>query len=483
MNLALVQHVLGLLLMLFSLWMLPPAGVAWWYRDGDTAHFLTSFAITFAAGALLWFPQRRLKRDLRLRDGFLIVALFWFALGTFGAMPLVLAPHPQMSFTDAVFEAVSGFTTTGATVLTGLDALPPSINYYRTQLQWLGGMGVVVLAVAILPMLGIGGMQLYRAETPGPGKDAKLTPRITETAKALWYAYFVLTAACVVAYWLAGMTLYDAICHAFATLSTGGYSTHDASMAYFKSPLIEALAIVFMVLGATNFSLHFLAFRNLSVRPYVDDVECRAFILLLFVFGSVVGGVLYLSGGYGDPGEAALKGLFQVVSLMTSTGFTTADYTVWPGMLPVLLILVTFIGGCGGSTGGGMKVVRIYLLYKQAAREVIRLIHPSAELPVKVGDKAVEPRVVDAVWGFCFIYIAVYVAMMLLVIAAGNDQVTAFSAVATCINNAGPALGKVAANFTALDDFSKWVCIFAMLIGRLEVFTVLVILTPAFWQK
>jgi trk system potassium uptake protein TrkH len=434
-------------------------------------------------GLAIWWPSRNERRELRLRDAFLIVALFWVVLGLAGSVPLVVAGNPQMSFTDAVFEAVSGFTTTGATALVGLDAMPKSVLYYRHQINWFGGMGIVILAVALLPVLGVGGMSLYKAETPGPIKDEKLTPRITQTAKALWFVYVGLTAACALSFWLAGMSLFDAIGHSFSALATGGFSTHDASIGYYQSATISMIACVFMWLGATNFSLHFLLFRNRSLAGYWRDPEFRAYTAILLSISAVVIVILRLNGTYANWGDAAHHGLFQVVSLQTSTGFVTTDFSLWPGMVPVLVMLATFIGGCAGSTGGGIKVIRWLLVGKQANRELKRLVHPSGEFSVKLAHKPVPVRVIDAVWGFFTIYLLLFGLLMLLLMLTGVDQITAWSAIATCMNNAGPGLGKVASNFTTIPDPGMWICTAAMLFGRLEIFTLLVLFTPTFWQK
>jgi trk system potassium uptake protein TrkH len=483
MHLRVVQRILGLLLMLYSLTMLPPVAVSVYFADDQAPAFIEALGITFLAGLVAWFLARKDQRELRLRDGFLVAAMFWLGLGSFGALPLVFAQTPDMSVTAAVFEAVSGLTTTGATVLTGLDHLPKSILYYRAQLHWLGGMGIIVLAVAILPMLGVGGMQLYRAETPGPMKDSKLTPRITETAKALWLIYVGLSVACTLAFWAAGMSLFDAVCHSFATLGTGGYSTHDASIAWFDSPLIEAVAIVFMFLAGASFSLHFVAWRSRGLGAYLRDPEFRAYFLILLSLTLAGTAYLFASGHYGTLAESARHATFHFVSFMTSTGFVATGFDGWPGALPLTLILVSFIGGCAGSTGGGMKVVRWLLLYNQGVREVKRLVHPAAEIPVRLGDSVVPQRVIEAVWGFCVVYIMLFGAMLLMLVASGVDQVTAFSALATSINNMGPGLGKVVADFTQVNDLAKWVCIFAMLFGRLEVFTLLVLFSPTFWRS
>ena len=483
MNLPVVQRILGLLLMIFSVTMLPPILVAVFYGEESWTAFLYGFLLTVFIGAMTWLPVRRVRKDLRLRDGFLVVASFWLVLGAFGAAPLYFSEVPTMSLTDAVFESMSGLTTTGATVLTGLDSLPRSILYYRQQLQWLGGMGIIVLAVAVLPMLGVGGMQLYRAETPGPIKDTKLTPRITETAKALWYVYLGFTIACATGYWVAGMDVFDAICHAFSTVAIGGFSTHDLSIGHFQSPAIDIVAVLFMFLAGINFSLHFVAWRNNSIRHYLHDPEFRAFVFVLLMLSVIVTATLAVGREYASVSQNFVHGLFQSVSIATTTGFTTANYAAWPGAIPVILILASFIGGCAGSTAGGMKVIRWLLIYKQGTREIARLVHPNAEIPVKLGRKAVPYRVVDAVWGFFAVYIVVFGVMMIALMATGLDQVSAFSAVAASLNNLGPGLGEVAGGFMTVPDPGKWIAVIAMVLGRLEIFTLLVLITPTFWRK
>ena len=483
MNWWVVQRILGLLLMMFSLTMLPPIFFSVLYADGAWLPFVEGFALTLAAGVVCWLPVRRERRELRLRDGFLVVASFWTVLGTFGAAPLYFDDSLSLSITDAIFESISGLTTTGATVLTGLDTLPKSILYYRQQLQWLGGMGIIVLAVAVLPMLGVGGMQLYRAETPGPVKDTKLTPRITETAKALWYVYLGFTIACFVFYMLAGMGWFDALCHAFSTVAIGGFSTHDLSIGYFDSTAVDLVAIVFMFFAGINFSLHFFAWRYKSIRHYSQDPEFRAYTFMLLVISVMVVSALLYFSTFGNPGDAIVNGLFQAVSIATTTGFTTSDFSAWPTAIPVLLVFASFIGGSAGSTAGGIKVIRWLLVYKQGVREIVRLVHPSAEIPVKLGNKAVPYRVVDAVWGFFSIYVIVFAAMMLAMMATGLDQVTAFSAVAATLNNLGPGLGEVSKGFMSVSDTAKWIAIVGMLLGRLEIFTLLVLITPTFWRR
>jgi len=478
-----IQRILGILLMLFSITMLPPILVSFIYDDGARSSFALAFIVTLSTGLVCWLPVNRSRRELRLRDGFLVVVLFWTVLGLFGALPLAFYDELGMSFTDAAFESISGLTTTGATVITGLDQLPHSILYYRQQLQWLGGMGIIVLAVAILPMLGIGGMQLYRAETPGPMKDSKLTPRITETAKALWYIYLGLTIMCALGYWLAGMNGFDAIGHSFSTIAIGGFSTHDASMGFFNSSLIELVAVIFMLLAGMNFALHFISWRTFSLAPYLQDSEARFYLGLLLFVAMTTSAYLYFTGSIADPVDAIEHGVFQTVSIGTTTGFTTTGYASWPGLLPVLLLFISFVGGCAGSTGGGMKVIRFVLLLKQGFRELTRLVHPSAQIPVKIGNKVMSDRIVNSVWGFFSAYVALFVIIMVILMATGLDQVTAFSAVAACMNNMGPGLGDVAAHYGDVSDIAKWVLCFAMLLGRLEIFTLLVLLTPTFWRK
>jgi trk system potassium uptake protein TrkH len=475
-----IQRIVGLLLMMFSITMLTPVIFSVIYNENNWAPFLISFLITFFSGLLIWLPTRQSGNDLRLRDGFIVVALFWVVLGIFGAAPLYLASLPVMSLTDAIFESISGLTTTGATVISGLDLLPKSILFYRQQLQWLGGMGIIVLAVAVLPMLGVGGMQLYRAEAPGPIKDNKLTPRITETAKALWYVYLTLTILCSASYYFAGMNFFDALSHAFSTIAIGGFSTHDQSIGYFNSSKIDLIAIFFMFIAGANFSLHFFSWRNKSLTHYLNDQEFKAYTKILLAISVFVILTLFFSNFLDN--NFIITGLFQAVSITTTTGFTTSEFASWPGAIPVVLILASFIGGSAGSTAGGIKVIRFLLIYKQGVREIQRLVHPNAEIPVKLGNNAISYRVVDAVWGFFSIYFIIFALMMIAMMMAGLDQVTAFSAVAATLNNLGPGLGEVANGFMLMPAVAKWIAIIGMLLGRLEIFTLLVLFTPTFWR-
>ncbi|RKZ94079.1 MAG: potassium transporter, partial [Gammaproteobacteria bacterium] len=428
-----ILRIVGILLMIFSSTVIPSIIVSWWYNDSETVTFLSAFLVILLSGFLIWVPVKNRRRELRIRDGFIVVVLFWFVFGLVGSLPLYLSHSLQANFTDALFESISALTTTGATVFTGLDDLPHSILYYRQQLQWLGGMGIIVLAVAVLPMLGIGGMQLYRAETPGPIKDSKLTPRITETAKALWYIYLSLTIVCALSYWIAGMTPFDALAHSFSTVAIGGFSTHDASIGYFNNQLIEMIAGFFMLLAGINFALHFSALRLQSLKPYLFDVEFRVYLALLAVASMISVLYLHFTATFETWGNAVHHGIFQTISIGTTAGFTTSDYYNWPGFLPVMLLFLSFVGGCAGSTGGGMKVIRFILLFKQGLREIFRLIHPNAQIPVKIGGKVMPENVSNAIWGFFALYVASFSVMMLLLMASGLDQVTAFSALAACL--------------------------------------------------
>ena len=484
MHTSIIIKILGSLLMLFSLLgNLPPMLVSLIYDDGMFSAFLNSMLIIFSLGILMFLATSRTKKDLGTRDGFLVVTLFWAVLGVAGCLPFLFSSALELSITDAVFESLSGLTTTGATVISGLDDLPKSILFYRQQLQWLGGMGIIVLAISLLPMLGIGGMQLYRAESPGPVKDNKLVPRLAETAKALWFIYLSLTVACALAYWVFGMDLFDAISHSFTTIAIGGFSTHDASMGYFDNPAIDVVAIIFMFIAGINFALHFTAWQRRSIRHYLLDPEFLFYGFILLLVSLITISVLYFSDIYSGVFESAIKGVFQVVSFATTTGFTTADFDSWPLFLPYILLYAAIIGACAGSTGGGMKVIRILLIFKQGFREVQRLIHPKAVIPVKLGRNPVPDRVIESVWGFFAVYVMAFMLMLLALLASGLDIITAFSAVGACINNLGPGLANVAENYGHLPGTAKWILCLAMLLGRLEVFTLLVLFTPMFWRR
>lgn len=482
MRFAAVAKILGIFLMIFSLSMLPPTLVSFYFQDGAQLAFLPAFAITFFCGFLLWLPTRKRHSELKIRDGFLVVTLFWVVLSFFATIPLIMAFYPKLSFTDAMFESVSGLTTTGATVLSHLEQLPRSILYYRQQLHLLGGMGIIVLAVAILPMLGIGGMQLYRAETVGPMKTTKLRPRMTQTAKALWYIYAGLVVLCALAYWGAGMSFLDAVGESFATISTGGFSMHDASFAFYHSTLIDSIAIFFMIAGATNFALHFAFLRQRSISVYYRDPELTGYIAMLFLVSALVTLGLVFYGSY-DYAGSIINSIFTVVSVSTTTGFTNSNFATWPTFIPVLIMFLAIIGGCGGSTSGGIKMMRCLMLKEQGKRELKRLVHPQAVFSIKLGDEVLPEQIVQSIWGFVAVFILLFIILLLALLATGLDFTSAFGALAAAIGNTGAAIGQVAQNFETAPMTAKWICIFAMIAGRLEVFTLLILFTSSYWKK
>ncbi len=471
--------VLGLLCVIYGITLLPPIAVSLIYADGQAASFLGIGVAAVVVGTIAMLLGPPPNQHLPSRGGFLIVTAAWFFLSLLGAVPFVLIG--EMDVVSAIFESASGFTTTGATAIVGLDYLPRSLLFYRQQIQWLGGIGVVVAAIALMPMLGIGGMQLMKAETTGPAKSDKLRPRIKHTAQALWRLYLFLTIACALCFWLAGMPAFDSIAHSFATVSTGGFAIYDASFAHYQSPAMEAVAIVFMMLGSLNFALHFRAWNQLSVAPYTSNSEARAFLAIVLASSIFIAAVLFLETDV-TLSHAFRVSLFEVVSVITTTGFTLEDFSLWPTLLPVLLIFISFIGGCAGSTAGGMKVIRFQIMARQAGIEMQRLIHPRLVRPLRIGPDIIDDSVVRAVWAFCTVYVFVFVVLMLAMMAFGLDQITAFSAVATCINNMGPGLGEVAWNFDSVSDPIKYIGAFACILGRLEVLTIFLLFTPDFWR-
>jgi len=474
-------RVLGVLIFWYGATLVPPMLVSAVYGDGQLSVFVVSMALIMALGFACWFPARKLQQELTLRQGFLVVAAFWTVLGPIAATPFLFATQPDLDFTGAVFEAVSGLTTTGATVVTGLDALPPSILYYRQQICWVGGLGIVILAVAVLPMLGVGGMQLYKAEAPGQSKD-KLTARISETAKALWLVYLGLTVCCALAYWLAGMTFFDAVGHAYTTIATAGFSTHDASFQHWDSALIDWIAVLFMILGGVSFALHFVVWRRLDPRAYFQDFEFAFYLRSVVFLVVLVAGFLMLRGVYDDAFEALRYTAFNLVSMITSTGFINAEFSAWPGFAPMLLILIGFMGGCAGSTTGGIKAVRFLIMFKQTLVELRRLLHPRAEVPLVLGTRAVPDRVVQAVIGYFGVYIGTFSVLYLALLATDLDYISAFTGLATCMNNVGPGLGQVFYDMRVVSDAGQWILTLGMILGRLEIYTLLVVLTPDFWR-
>jgi trk system potassium uptake protein TrkH len=479
-----VVHVLGLMLVVFSVTYLVPLTASWIYDDGTLPDFLMAMVWTSAIGFLMWLLTRRYKGELSVRHGYLLVVAMWTAMPAVATLPLLLVIN-GLSFTDAYFETMSGLTTTGATVLVGLDYLPPAINIWRCELQWVGGMGIIVLAVAILPLLGVGGRQLFKAETPGPMKDNALTPRIAETARNLWLVYLTITLTCIAALKWAGMNWLDAVCHAFSAMGLGGFSTHDASIGYFNSPLIELVMIVFMLFAVVNFSTHFLVWRSKSLKVYLRDSEAVASLGL--ILASCVGIAVFLrwQNVYPDFWAALRYASFNVVSIATSSGYASVNYAQWPIFAPLWMMLLTAIAASSGSTGGGIKMVRTLVLVKQAGREFLRLLHPAAINPMKIGGQVVANNIVFAVLGFIFLYFMTVATLTFVLLISGMDFISAFTAVLASINNCGPGLGTVgpANNYSGLTDFQTWVCTTAMLVGRLEIFTVLILFTPQFWRR
>ncbi|HEY6094655.1 MAG TPA: potassium transporter TrkG [Gallionellaceae bacterium] len=479
-----VLHALGLMLVVFSIAYLMPIVTSLIYGDETLIDFALAMLWTFASGVLLWMVTRRYRGELSIRHGYLLVAVMWTAMPAFATMPLLLV-MPGLSFTDAYFETMSGLTTTGATVLSGLDSLPQAVNLWRHELNWLGGMGIIVLAVAILPLLGIGGRQLYKAETPGPMKDSTLTPRITETARNLWLVYLGITVACIASLKAAGMGWFDAVCHAFAAMGLGGFSTHDASVGYFNSPAIEAVLIVFMLLAAMNFATHFLVWREKSLKHYLHDTEGIATVLVILASCLGIGLYLWWQGTYPGFWTALRHASFNLVSLATDCGFASQDFNQWPIFAPMWMLFLSCVAASSGSTGGGIKMIRTMILFKQAGREFRKLLHPSAINPMKIGGHVIPNNIVFSVLGFIFLYFMSVATLTFALLISGLDFISAFSAVIACVNNAGPGLGVVgpAGNFGVLSDFQTWICTLAMLIGRLEIFTLLIIFTPRFWQR
>ena len=476
-------RIVSILLMIFSVFLAPPWLFSLGFDDQAAVVFERAFAYTFLTGFFVWLILRKYTNELSIKDGFLVTVLFYLSLGSFGAIPFIPDEGTGLSLPDALFESFSGLTTTGATVLTGIDDLPKSILFYRAQLQWLGGMGIIVLAVAILPMLGVGGMQLYRAESPGPVKDSKLTPRIAQTATALWWIYMGLTVMCGCAYWIAGMPWFDALCHSFTTVAIGGFSTHDTSIGYFNSPMIESVAILFMIISGINFGLHYFAWKERTLAHYFAESEVRFYLTLLFVGAVITFLVLFfVTHTYGFLTSVRYS-LFEVVSIFTTTGYATASFSSWPSMLPFFIFYGSFVGGCAASTGGGMKVIRVMLLCKQGLREIHRLIHPNAIFPIKLNHASIPNRVIDAVWGFFATYVIVFLLLLLALLAVDLDFVSAFSAVGACLNNLGPGLGDVANHYGNINSIAKLLLCLAMTLGRLEIFTLLVLFMPMFWRK
>jgi trk system potassium uptake protein TrkH len=476
-----VVHVLGMMLALFSVTYILPIITSIIYQDGTLLDFVLAMMMTFLAGTLMWLLTRRYKSELSIRHGYLLVVMMWTAIPAFATLPLL----PNLSFTGAYFETMSGLTTSGGTVLTGLDNLPQAVNIWRHELVWLGGMGIIVLVVAIMPLLGIGGRQLYKAETPGPMKDSTLTPRITETARSLWLVYLGITVACIISLKLAGMSWFDAVCHAFSAMGLGGFSTHDASIEYFHSPLIEFVMIIFMLVAVINFATHFLALREKSLRVYLRDVEGKSSVMLLLVSCVVIALLLWWKGVYPSFWTSLRYASFNLISIATSAGYSNTDFSLWPIFAPLWMLFLSSIGASSGSTGGGIKMIRTIILFKQAGREFTKLLHPSAIAPMKINGSVVPNNIVFSVLAFIFLYFIIVVVLVFAMLISGLDFMTAFTAILASINNVGPGLGQVgpASNYSGLTVFQTWLCTFAMLIGRLEIITLLIVFTPKFWKR
>jgi trk system potassium uptake protein TrkH len=476
--------ILGVVIALFAIAMLVPLAFAFFGSDAALYAYDGAIAITAGFGLVLWWATRRFRRELQPRDGFLLVTLMWSVLPAFAMLPLLFA-LPGLSLTDAYFEAMSGLTASGGTALVGLERLPLSINVWRCLLQFIGGLGVVVVAVAVLPMMGVGASQLYKAETPGPMKDAKLTPRIAETARGLWVVYVGLSLLCFFAYRAAGMGWADAFMHMCSTMGLGGFSSHDASMGYFNSAAVEAVAIVFMLLAGVNFARYFVVWRARSLMPLVRCVETRAYLLVIVATTALITVYLVEHQTYASGLQALRHTAFHVVSLATTTGYASTDYAQWPAFAPMMMILLGCFAGCAGSTSGGIKMVRMLLMLKQARLELVRIVHPRAVVPITLGQQAVPAQVMSAVIAFMMVYGATLAGLTLLMLFSGLEPITAATAVLASVNNIGPGLGDVgpAVNFQGLSDFQTWVCTVGMLLGRLELLTVLVLFTPQFWRK
>jgi len=479
-NFRAVINILSALLVFLAITLTIPAAIAYFYNEGDFQAFVISFSIILITG-LTGFLFSRTPAELRAKDGFLIVTFGWILFASLGALPFYISGHIS-SYTDAFFETMSGFSTTGASILTNIEALPHGLLFWRSLTHWLGGMGIILLSLAILPLLGVGGMQLFKAEVPGPTPD-KLSPRIKHTAELLWGVYVLLTIIEVILLMFAGMNWFDALCHTFGTMATGGFSTKNTSIGHYNSGLVDYIIIIFMILAGINFALHYKAIRG---RPlvYIKDTEARFFIWIIVIATAVIGINLWMT--VDQSFMITLRHtLFQVVSILTTTGYGTADYELWNSTSQILLLLLMFIGGCAGSTGGGMKVIRSIILLKFGMNEIKRLIHPQAVLPVRVGKIVVSREIVTNIAGFYLLYMAIFILGVIFMSSLGLDTITSIGSVAANIGNIGPGLGGVGPtdNYAQIPAIGKWFLSFLMLIGRLEIFTVIIILTPAFWKK
>jgi len=472
-----IINLFSILVAFFSLSLLVPLVVSFIFDDGFSNIFITTFLLIFIPSIIAWQLTKKSKEEMGVKEGFVIITLFWIVLSLVGSMPFYLY---GMSFVDSFFESMSGITTTGATVISGLNNMPESVLFYRQLLQWMGGMGLIVLAIAVMPLLGIGGGQLYKTEIPGALSDQKLTPRIKETAQALWLIYLGLTVVCALLYFAFGMSAFDAISHSLSTVSIGGFSTHDESIGYFNSISIEVICMVFMLLSALSYALHYFAVYKKKPLKYFHDSELRFFVSILSI---VISLSLLLSIIVGFDGGSFREILFQSVSIVTTTGFVSTDYSSWPTSITFLLLIGAFIGACSGSVGGGIKSWRVLIMINHAKINIMRLVHPSAVVSLKIGSKAVDDKVAESVWGFFSIYVICFMLLLLSLLATGMDFESSFSAIGACLNNLGPGLGQVAETYGSVSNFGKSILALAMILGRLEIFTLLVLFTTVFWQK
>ena len=472
-----IINLFSILVAFFSLSLLVPLVVSFIFDDGSSNIFITTFLVIFIPSIIAWQLTKKSKEEMGVKEGFVIITLFWIVLSLVGSMPFYLY---GMSFVDSFFESMSGITTTGATVISGLNSMPESVLFYRQLLQWMGGMGLIVLAIAVMPLLGIGGGQLYKTEIPGALSDQKLTPRIKETAQALWLIYLGLTVVCALLYFAFGMSAFDAISHSLSTVSIGGFSTHDESIGYFNSISIEVICMVFMLLSALSYALHYFAVYKKKPLKYFHDSELRFFVSILSI---VISLSLLLSIIVGFDGGSFREILFQSVSIVTTTGFVSTDYSSWPTSITFLLLIGAFIGACSGSVGGGIKSWRVLIMINHAKINIMRLVHPNAVVSLKIGSKAVDDKVAESVWGFFSIYVICFMLLLLSLLATGMDFESSFSAIGACLNNLGPGLGQVAETYGSVSNFGKSILALAMILGRLEIFTLLVLFTTVFWQK
>ncbi|MDO9169645.1 MAG: potassium transporter TrkG [Methylobacter sp.] len=479
-----IINIFGLVTMGFSGLMATCLLTSFIAGDGATTAFFQGTLMTLLSGALMFIPTINIPKKVSRQTGFLMVAITWSVIPVFCTLPLMLYLS-ELSFVDAYFETVSGLTTTGATTLSGLDLLPMSVNLWRHELNWIAGMGIIIFAVAILPILGIGGMQLYIAESPGTVKESDLPPRIAQTAKALWLVYAGITLACIIALRLAGMDWFDAICHAFSAMSLGGFSTHDSSIGYFDSLSIEMVLTIFQLLAGINFATHFVALRKRSFNPYADDREARVFLALVLGSCLVAALVLWREGTYPDFLTALRHATFNLVTIATDCGFASQDFNQWPIFVPMWMLFLCCISASSGSTGGGIRMIRTIILMKQARLELFKFIHPFAVKPMKIGDTVVSNKIVTSVTGFIFLYFISIVILVFMLLLSGMDFLSAFSAIVACFNNAGPGLNQVgpASNYASLSDFQTGVCTFAMLLGRVQIFSIVILFVPEFWRK